>query len=362
MSWLDRLNGRTSDDDAKAPWARRVAALVQQRRFREAAAELDASATPVPAEVHDRVARAASEHWLADAELACQEGDRARMNMALAEAARWYRDAFGPLFRDTRRRIRQHTLELTAAGHWVALLHAASDSRSRSDGRVPESWRAFANARLIEDAAFGDHDVVEAIERLDHVALERVRPRLTRHYPDALRARIEAAPAELVRAALLVAACRPDLAVVPLLEVPDTDPVVCLERARVAWALGFPNTALLALGDFAAHQGAHLTVRRLNTGVFMAQMAVACGDEARAVEILEGIDVLAAGRRPVLLHARLLARVGREHDGARVLDDWLVAHPDDHEARALLEDLAGPDPTEDGLLEEAPRSDGPPRR
>lgn len=359
MSWLDRFSGRTAGlPDGDVRLTRKVAGLLDQHRYREAAAELEGTDTPVPTAMHERIARAASEHWLGEAEGACTAGDRDRMNAALAEAARWYSDDLGPLFRDTRRRIRQHTLELTSAGHWVALLRAAADQRNHARTRVPEGWRAFANPRLLEDCAglLGGTDP-EALERADRVALEACREALVATYPEPLHADVRAARPDLVRAALLVAACRPDLAVLPLLELPDSDALVCLERGRVAFALGFPATALLALGDFAANHGQHLTVRRLNTGVFMAQMAVACGDEAHAVEILAGLPLESVGRRPVLLYARLLARVGRGDDGADVLDAWLVGHPDDDEAVALRQDLAGPDPTEDGLIVE--RTAGP---
>lgn len=360
MSWLDRFSTDRNDGSTQVrAGSRRVRDLIAQARFREALAEIEASGGPDAAGWAAEVSQRAAVHWLREAENACHQGEREQMNAALAEAARYYRDDLGPVFREARRRIRSRILELTSAPHWVALLHAATDQRavhfSTPSLPAPSSYAAFANERLVALVArkLGETALAtDALERIDAKRLEAARDLLKKAYPDSLAARIDEVSGEFVRAALHVASGRPDLAVLPLLELPVTQPLVCLERARVAYALGYPGTAMLALSDFRTNHGGHETVRRLHTGVFMAQMAVQCGDAERAVEILETVPLEDVGRRPVLLYAQLLGAVGRVEDGRNVLEGWLATHPDDEEARALAAELDDPSVrTGSGLME-----------
>ncbi len=332
--------------------SRRVRSLVTEHRYREALEILGQSDDEDAGQWSTEISHRAAVHWLSEAELACNRDDRKAMNAALAEAARYYRDDLGPVFREARRRIRARILELTIATHWVVLLHAASDQRAAhftgaAASVPPASWKAFENRRLLKSAArrMGLETLdATALDRLDAKTLDKARKSVRKAYPDALHAYVDQCAPEFLRAALHVASCRPDLAVLPLLELPTTEPLVCLERARVAFSLGFPGTAMLALSDFRTNHGEHLAVRRLHTGVFMAQMAVQCGDLERAVEILDELPLGEVGRRPVLLFAELLAETGELTRAHGVLGGWLSEHPDDDEARERLAALPDPAP------------------
>lgn len=320
MPWIDRFKTQR----------RRLEELLAEGRFEEVLAVLAES--DAREETLHEVRRQAAHHWLAEADRACREGDRDRMNNAMARAARYRHPEFGPAFRETRRRIKDHTLTVTLAPHWVELVAAARYERNRlheADAEPLPGFATFANPGLAAGLT------PASIDQLTLDELEQLRPRLRDAYPPSLRPAVDEAGPELLRAALFVAAGRPDLAVPLLMELPDSSPLVCLERARTAYALGRLATSMLALGDFAMHHGSHETIRRLNTGVFMAQMAEMLGDPARAVEILERVPIEQVGRRPVLLLARLYGRIGETERGRDLLDDWLASHPEDEEARLL---------------------------
>lgn len=320
MPWLDRFKTQR----------RRIEELLQDARF-DAVVELLEAAGASTETLHE-VRRQAALHWLGEADRACREGERERMNAAMAKAAMYRHPDFAPAYRETRRRIKDHTLSLTLASHWAELVAAARYERNRlhdPDAEPLPGFATFVNPSLA--AGLDAH----AIEQLTRDGVDQVRPRVREAYPASLHAEVDQAHPDFVRAALFVAVGRPDLAVPLLMELEDTAPLVCLERARTAYALGQLSTSMLALGDFAMHHGAHETIRRLNTGVFMAQMAEMAGDPARAVEILERVQIEQVGRRPVLLLARLYGRIGDPQRGRDLLDDWLRDHADDQEARVL---------------------------
>lgn len=323
MSWLDRFNTQE----------RRLQTLLDANRYREAMLVVAEPETPNPEEAELAIAKRAATHWLAEADRACRAGDRERMNSSMAEAARYHREELRTAFLETRRRIRDHTLSLTVASHWDELLKLAANERNRlhdPDEAPPPAFATFAIQSLTAGLE------AEEIAAMKADALEERRVSVRKTYPGTLWARVDQADREFLRAALLVAAGRPDLAVPLLLELSDADPLVCLERGRTAYALGQVSTAMLALGDFAMLHGSHETVRRLNTGVFMAQMAEMVGDARRAVEILERVPLAQVGRRPVLLLARLYGEIDRSERGRSLLLEWLRDHPDDVEASVLL--------------------------
>lgn len=320
MPWTDRFS----------PQRRKIEQLLGAHRYDEV---LDLLKTDeADEEALLGIKRQAVLHWLGEADRACRAGDRDQMNAAMARAARYHHPELRPAFLETRRRIKDHTLSLTVAPHWVELLQAATEQRTRlhePDAAPPPGFATFANPALCQGLD------ADGITQLTPAQLEALRPRLRTAYPTSLQARVDTATPDFVRAALWIAAGRPDLAVPTLLELPDSAPLVCLERARSAYALGKLATSMLALGDFAMHHGSHETIRRLNTGVFMAQMAEMIGDPARAVEILERVPIEQVGRRPVLLLARLYGRTGDPERGRALLDRWLEDHTDDEEARVL---------------------------
>lgn len=311
--------------------------LLEQDAFREARALLDGREDPKACVLRDEIDTRAALHWLEQAESAATHGARDRMNACLAEAARFHGPTNAQLFRETRRRLRQIALELTIAPHWAQLLRAAAHQRAAYFGRhgqpPPVSYRTFANDRLM--AALGE-DVLD-LEVLDD--LGPVGPTVAMAYPAELRDRLDELPAAFLRSAVRIAGGRPDLAALDLLELPDAHPLVCLDRARVAYALGLPETAMLALADFVRSHGSHVVLKRLHTGVFMAQLAEANGSPERAADLLASLPLDGIGRRPVLHLARLWKNLGRPRDAREVLIAWLHAHPNDDLARGMLQDL-----------------------
>lgn len=337
MSWLDRF----STD------RRRVEGLLEQADFRTALSSVQEQTGPEAAAYAEEIGRRAAHHWLRQAEDACQRGERKKMNAALAEAARYYRDDLGPMFREARRRIRVRILELTTAPHWLVLLHGSVDQRAAYFGEgadPPPRYRAFANPKLLTGigARLRGTPTTAWLERLDENKLDQVRDLIVPAYPATLADPIDSASPDFLRGMLHTAAGRPDLAVLPLLEETGQRALVGLELARVSYALGFPGAAMQALSQFTSNHGGHAVVRRLHTGVFMAQMALQSGDPRQAVEILESIPLHEVGRRPVLLYARLLARIGQTMRSRAVLSDWLAENPDDDEASALLAGIDDP--------------------
>ena len=111
------------------------------------------------------------------------------------------------------------------------------------------------------------------------------------------------------------------------------------ERARIAHILGFPNTALLALQNFRILVGDHRTIRRLNTGVFAAQMAVTIGDEARALHVIRAVPARFLGKRPLALFGRLLINAGELEEARTVLSDHVSRASDNEDALLLLDEV-----------------------
>ncbi|MCA9570404.1 MAG: hypothetical protein KC656_21315 [Myxococcales bacterium] len=313
---------------------RDLARLVAERDYRAAREWLEAhdhADAVVTLDVH------AASAWLWEAEEACRKGDRERMNACLTEAARFRRPENAARFREARRQIRQVTLELTSPFDWAEVLRVASYHRQQmlAGEPAPPRYATFAHPRLIEQVGLAGVDL-DALEARDlTTALDAV----AAAYPEELAHRVRRLGVPFARCALWIAGGRPDLAVLDLLELPDADPLVCLERARVAYALGLSVPAALALTDFLMHHGRHVVVRRLHTGVFLAQLAHANGDDARAVDILQSLPRDGIGRRPVLLLAELLEGLGRQDEAAKVLRAWSDDHPSDDDAAERLKHL-----------------------
>lgn len=275
----------------------------------------------------------AAAHWLYEAETACRSGARDRMNGCLAEAARFRTPDNTGLFRETRRQLRQMTLELTTAPHWAELLRVASYQRQQLEaGKLPARYQTFSHPRLIESIGVDplDLDRLEKVDLLPHL------PTIADDYPTELRSSVQQAGAPFLRCAVWLAGARPDLAVIDLIELPDSNPAVCLDRARVAHALGLTGTAALALSDLVLHHGRHVTVRRLHTGVFLAQLLNEAGNPERAADLLLQLRHDRVGRRPILLLADLLDGLDRRAEAREVLEEWASQHPGDHEIEGRL--------------------------
>ena len=205
-AWLERL--RNPD---------RVGRLLDEHRYREALQRIDDG--PQQHEEIAAVQEAAVTYWLDQAEAACQRGDRRAMNGALAEAARFRNDATRHHFREVRYRIRRHVLTVTTASHWNELLDRADETRWL-DEELPEGLGLFRNRSLAVGWTPRKLEVVE------HERLEACRERLYEAYPDSLHDQVRDGHLEWVRAAMLTAAGRPDLATLPVLECTDATAVV----------------------------------------------------------------------------------------------------------------------------------------
>lgn len=356
MAWLDSLWTR----DGRA--LSRARSLLDQGLHDEA---LDAL-RPIEGDTADALRtearQAAAARWLADAVEACTADQGDRMRKLLARARRYHEPGLDPLFRAADRTIRCHQIRQVAPEHWLRLLDAADDQRhppndaELGDDAPPPRHALFASLRtLAVPAAIWDRDPdaapvsVERIERADRQQLRALVEPLSAAYPDDLSASIPRLGEEFVRAVLLIAAARPDLAALPLVELPESDPLVCFERARVAHLLGLPRLALTALQGFSTLVGGHRTIRRLNTGVFLAQMAVAVGEPERGLAVLDELPVRYLGRRPVVLYARLLLHSGRLDDAIALLDEHVARHPDHDDATSLLAEATD---LRDGALDE----------
>lgn len=310
---------------------RSLARLLAEEDYRGAKSWLEAHG-------HAVVVRAledhAAAHWLYEAEVACRTGTRERMNACLAEAARFRTDENTGLFRETRRQLRQAALELTVAPHWAELLRVASYHRqlhSRGDP-LPARYRTFSHTRLLERLGL----LPDQLDRLEKHNLGPQAQQILQEYPRELRDAAQTLGQPFLRCAVWLAGGRPDLAVIDLIELPDTHPAVCLDRARVAHALGLDGTAALALSDLVLNHGRHVVVRRLHTGVFLAQLLHDAGNTERAVELLLGLPLHGIGRRPVFLLADLLLELERSAEAGEVLRTWFAEHPDDDEVQRRL--------------------------
>ncbi len=340
MTWLD---GLFSTDRRSVSHAR---GLILESRYDEALTALGDLETEPAQLARDEAREAAARRYLAGALEACRAGNGDAMRQLIARAQRDRTDRLAPLFHDTERARRGTRIRHAIAEHWVALLDAADyqrDNHYHSAGRHIPRYRVFASPRLVRAAHTlwhpedGSYEIsVAEVEAADRGRLLELSRLVTDQYPDDLAATLPDLGQEFVRAVLFVALARPDLAALPLVELPESDPMVCFERARIAHMLGQPDTALLALQGFVTLIGGHRTIRRLNSGVFMAQMAMALGDLGRAIQAMEAIPVRFLGKRPVALYARLLVDIGRLGDARDLLEDHLSRTSENHDAVAIL--------------------------
>ena len=344
MAWLDNLFSSERRTLASAQ------GLFETARYDDALIMLEDLKSDDAGILREEVAAAAARHWLDKALDATDAGDGKRLRKVMARARRYHRPAIDGMYRDTDRRIRERRVRLTAPEHWVELLTAAiSQSREyfgKPGGLGVPRYRVFVSRRLLMFAGTtwaADPEArmpdAEDIDAATPAALLSLMDAIRAMYPDDLGATIPALGAPFVRAVLQIANGRPDLATLPLLELPESDPLVCFERARIAHILGFPNTALLALQNFRILVGDHRTIRRLNTGVFAAQMAVTIGDEARALHVIRAVPARFLGKRPLALFGRLLINAGELEEARTVLSDHVSRASDNEDALLLLDEV-----------------------
>ncbi len=326
----------------------RARALVRAGEYDDALDALDASEGDDAQSIRTEARREAARHWLDKASDAADAHDGRALKRHWARAGRYRFDSIDHWFRDIDRRVRREQVALTSADHWVELVNTAEVQRVRwqslddpSLASVP-AWGSRARLAMLRRATaeweVGDTSISpEDLDRATPQALTQVLPHLQSGYPDDLAEGVYRLGPEFARAVLLMCVGRPDLAALPLVELAESEPLVCFERARVAHALGLPRTALLALQGFALRAGGHTRIRRLHTAVFAAQSALACGERGHALELLlQHVPVRQLGGRPLMLTATLMAESGQAREAQTLLGDHLSRHPDDGGARTLL--------------------------
>lgn len=194
-------------------------------------------------------------------------------------------------------------LELATAfhkgGHEAAFQETRRELREIRSGREDAEARAKAeqNARLLQvdplgvaggsfaDGAPADPGVFEPDE-------EEVAQRLAlivESYPEALRERVSHLGAEFARAVLDLEEGRPESALPALVALPDSEPLVLWERARVAHALGDPASAAKAVRGFAQHAGGHQRVGTVHSGEYLAVLLAESGDLPAALRTLREV-------------------------------------------------------------------------
>jgi hypothetical protein len=310
----------------------RARALAAEGRTTEAMATLDDLESPATDALRQALRAAAVERWCEAAERSAARGEGHRARERLTRARRYATPALMPRVQAVDRRLRAAAVRATRAEHRARLLDRAEQAA------VDPAWASWTSPQLCADAAatLG----LEAL-RPDHVdalgepGARALRPALDARYPAALHA-----PWDLPFTAgvLWLALGRPDRAALPLAESDDHQPLVCFELARTAHLLGLPDIARTALYGFVARAGGHHRVRRLHTGVFLAQMQLACGDATGALATLDAVPLRLIGGRPALVGARLLLDHGRAEQAAALLDQLLSTHPDLDGAAALRDE------------------------
>ncbi len=345
MAWLDNL---FSAEHRRVASARE---LFAEDKYDEALELLQTLESPQAGELRKQIQVAAAKLWLDEALDATDAGDGNRLRRVMARAGRYHHDEIDEMYRETDRKIRERRIRLTAPEHWCEVLLAAVTQRNEYF-RTPQAlgvpkYRVFASRRLLlyagtswatDPEGEAEAPSTDDIEAASPEKLTMLIDAIQTMYPDDLAETVPSLGAPFVRAMLQVANGRPDLATLPLLELPESDPLVCFERARVAHILGYPRTALLALQNFRVLVGDHRTIRRLNTGVFAAQMAVSIGDEARALTVIRTVPIRFLGKRPLALYARLLMNAGELQKANDVLEDHISRGSDNEDALLLLDE------------------------
>jgi tetratricopeptide (TPR) repeat protein len=161
---------------------------------------------------------------------------------------------------------------------------------------------------------------------------EELAQRLALHfegYPEALRARARALGAPFAEAVLSASDGRWGQAWTQLGALPDTEAVVCWERARAAEALEDAASAITALRRFAEVLPGHSPMGGDHSAVFLARLLLAQNDQRGALRVLRDLAA-SGGKLPpqgAFLLARLLASDGDLPAAEALLRRLVAAHP-----------------------------------
>lgn len=327
MAWIPLLTERLT--------LRQARSLTDAGKFDDALdALLDLDGSKVDA-VRKTIRDAAVRHWCAAATRAADRGEGPRARSRLDRARRYATLELRPMVQAVELRLRQAQIRQTKAEHWLPVLDAAAVP---TDGQAA-AWTDLASRSVVDKvaAAWGHPVDVDAVRTASDAELRTVRDIIAARYPAELVPRTGLGT-PFVSATLWLALGRPDVALLPLLESDDREPLVCFELARVAHALGHPAVAGLALDGFVARAGGHHRIHRLHSGVFQAQMALACDEGERAIALFDALPMALIGGRPALIYTRLLLDAGRRHDAAALLDAVEARHPEIDGASTLREE------------------------
>jgi len=312
-------------------------------RYDDALAELaDFDSDRVSATRHTLRA-AAIDHFGAAAERAARRSEGPKAQARLDHARRFVTGALRPRLHRVEWGLRVHQLSRTRAEHLVDLVQRAEEVRQQlGEGLAPpDAWQSLTHRALAREVAarWGAAEPLacDGVLYATAAELSAVRPAIAATYPDDLAGTVVRLGHGFLRGVLLLAIGRPDRAALPLAEADDAEPLVLFEQARAAQALGLTRVARTCLHGFGARAGGHRRIRRLHSGVFLAQLELALGDADRAREVLAQVPVDRLGGRPALMYGQLLLDAQRPDEAAALLRGVVERQPGLEGARRLLE-------------------------
>lgn len=249
-------------------------------------------------------------------------GDEGRMAQHLELAEQFHHGGLEERFRDARRAMREARAQRNEAQRVEREAEAARqmsvDPLGLSGG--PNWLDRPAPTDLL------DPDDEEAAVRLALVV---------ESYDPTLRASVGDLGPVFARAILDLEDGRPDLAVQGLLTLPDEAAVVRYERARAAYTLGDPASAVRELQAFASITHAHLDMGRYHTGIFLALCHAESGRPEEGLRVLRSLRA-SSPKLGGALFAQLLEACGQLEEAERVLVDLIRSHPRDTGLYKLL--------------------------
>lgn len=236
------------------------------------------------------------------------DDDRVRHHMEVAENFR--HDAIGPLFRDTRRALREARQERLLDAQRAA--EAEQTRLLSTEGPLGSaSWR---DASMPAELFAGD-DEAEA-----RLAL------IVEGYTKELRKTVGDLGGTFARALIDFEDGRADLALQAYLTLPDDSAVVRYERARTAYAMDDPAAAARELRAFANLFGRHADMGRHHTGSLLALCLVQDKQPAEALRVMRSV-IAAEPKQDRSLYAQLLEINGQLEEAEAVLVPLIRAHP-----------------------------------
>lgn len=316
MGWLSWIF--PSPDDRVAS-ARKMMA---SQRWAEARLEVLELEHPEAADLITACETELARMNLDEAIIWARAGDEGRMAQHLELAEQFHHGGLEERFREARRAMREARAERNEAQRRAQEAEAARqmsvDPLGLSGG--PNWLDRPAPSDLL------DPDDEEAAVRLALVV---------ESYDASLRASVGALGPAFARAILDLEDGRPDLAVQGLLTLPDDVAVVRYERARAAYTMGDPASAVRELQAFAGLTHAHLDMGRYHTGIFLALCHAEAGRPQEGLRVLRGLRATSP-KLGGALFAQLLEACGELEEAERVLVDLIRSHPKDNGLYKLL--------------------------